>query len=183
MFRTLIRAALASTALAAAPVLAAPGGIAGAPVGLPGGGAGANVGVGAGSNMGVGLGSMNPNAGAGVGLGAQGTLNSPALDAHTQGRLNSQGSLHASPTGIAHASVNSVLKNNVVVSGPLTGLTSGMTVNFNGAAVGTVQRVIASSDGTVRRVMVVGTNGRLVSLSPTTLTLSGGVLTTTSFRG
>lgn len=100
-----------------------------------------------------------------------------------QGRVNSQGPLHASATGIAHASSNSVLNVGPVTMGALAGLASGATVQFNGNAVGTVQRVITSSDGTVRRVLVTDTNGRTVSLSPDTLSYSGGVLTTTSFRG
>lgn len=96
----------------------------------------------------------------------------------------SQGPLHASATGIAHANSHSVLAGGgTVVSGPLAGLSAGTAVMFNGNTVGTVRQVISSSDGTVRRVLVTATNGRTVSLSPTTLTFSGGVLTTTTFRG
>lgn len=95
----------------------------------------------------------------------------------------SQGPMHASATGIAHANAHSVLSGGSTSGGTLTGLTTGMAVQFNGNTVGTVSRVVTSADGTVRRVLVTGTDGRTHSLSPTDLTLSGGVLTTTTFRG
>jgi hypothetical protein len=163
MYRKLLAAAVASTALVAAPAFAQHG---------PGGGHGPGPAGGLGTNVGghVGLGSMG---GPGTNVG---------VDTRAQARVNSQGPAHASPTGIAHANINSVLKGGAVVGGPLTGLTTGMTVNFNGNAVGTVQRIVTSNDGTVRRVLVTTTDGRMVSLSPSTLALSGGVLTTTRFR-
>jgi hypothetical protein len=95
----------------------------------------------------------------------------------------SQGPAHASATGIAHANSHSVLAGGTVTGGSLAGLTTGTAVQFNGNTVGTVSRIVTSADGTVRRVLVTGTNGQTYSLSPTTLTFSGGVLTTTSFRG
>jgi len=110
-------------------------------------------------------------------------LGTDTTGSRVTGRVNSQGALHASPTGIAHASANSVLKGSTVVSGLLTGLAAGMPVSFNGNTVGTVNRIVTSNDGTVRRVLVTGTDGRTYSLSPTTLSLSGGILTTTTFRG
>ena len=159
MFRNVLTAAFASAAFAAAPALAQPGGgHGGPPGGHPGGGP-----------------PMTHPGGGPTGSGLP--------DAAMQGRMNSMGPEYASPTGIAHANENSVLKGATTVSGPLTGLTTGMTVNFDGSAVGTVSRIVASNDGTIRRVLVTDMNGRTVSLSPNSLALEGGVLTTTRFRG
>jgi hypothetical protein len=95
----------------------------------------------------------------------------------------SQGPVHASATGVAHANQHSVLAGGSVTGGALTGLTTGTAVQFNGSTVGTVSRIMTSSDGTVRRVLVTTTDGRTVSLSPRDLSVSGGVLTATTFRG
>jgi hypothetical protein len=195
MFRTILTAALASSAFAAAPALAQ-NAHAGGGMGLGVGGPAGGMGLGANANMGGGpagaaldarmnsMGSMNASP---TGIMHANPNSALDVDATTgtriHGRANSQGLLHASPTGVAHANANSVLKGNTVVSGPLAGLAAGMTVQFNGSAFGTVSRIATSSDGTVRRVMVTGTNGKLYSLSPSTLTLSGGILTATKVRG
>ena len=113
---------------------------------------------------------------------AGGTLTTTARftginDSAAQARLNSQGPAHASPTGIAHANQHSVL-----YGAPTTGVTAvsvGMPVFSNGAQVGSVYRVV-TANGTITRVLVQGTNGRIYSLSPNTLTSSGGMLTTSS---
>jgi len=99
-----------------------------------------------------------------------------------QARANSQGPLHASATGIAHANQNSVLAG-ASTSTRLTGVTSGMAVLQNGTQIGTVQRVVTNGQGLIVRVLVRGASGRIFSLSPTQLSLSGGMLTTTGIRG
>ena len=97
---------------------------------------------------------------------------------NSQARANSQGPLHASPTGIAHANSHSVLAG--ASSGTaLTGVSVGMPLLSNGTQVGTVYRVV-TANGVITRVLVQGTNGRIYSLSPTTLATSGGSLTTTA---
>jgi hypothetical protein len=100
--------------------------------------------------------------------------------ANVQGRANSQGPMHASATGIAHANSHSVLAG---TSAGLTGVSAGMAVFRNGTQLGTVQRVVTNGSGQIVRVLVQDANGRMLSLSPTNLALSGGVLTTTSIRG
>lgn len=98
-----------------------------------------------------------------------------------QGRVNSQGPAHASATGIAHANQHSVLSGASRTT--LSGVSVGMPLFKNGTQVGTVYRVV-SGNGTIRRVLVQGTNGRIYSLSPSALVASGGSLTTTaSLRG
>lgn len=98
-------------------------------------------------------------------------------DAAARGRMNSQGPVHASATGIAHANQHSVLAGARIPTP--TGVSVGMPVFENGMQVGTVTRVI-SANGMIRRVLVQGTNGRTFSLSPNVLTASGGMLTTTA---
>ena len=105
-----------------------------------------------------------------------GTFANPAIGV-------SQGPAHASATGIAHANSHSVLAGGTVTGGSLAGLTLGTAVQMNGNTIGTVQRIVTSNDGNVRRVLVTGTDGRMISLSPSNLTFSGGVLTTTTLRG
>jgi sporulation protein YlmC with PRC-barrel domain len=100
--------------------------------------------------------------------------------ANSNARLNSQGLMHASPTGIAHANSRSVLAGGTVVSGSLAGLTTGLTVNTSsGTTLGQVSQIVTGSDGSVRLVIVTSPTGRMVRLSPTTLSISGGVVTTT----
>jgi hypothetical protein len=70
-----------------------------------------------------------------------------------------------------------------VVRGSLSGLTLGQRVTgTSGTTLGTVERISVSNDGSVRAVLVRGTDGRLYNLPPATLTLSNGVLVTTSTR-
>jgi hypothetical protein len=106
---------------------------------------------------------------------------SVGVASRTQARANSQGPVHASATGIAHANQNSVLAGASSAT-PLTGVTAGMSVMQNGAQVGTVQRVLTNGQGTIVRVLVQGSNGRIYSLSPTQLSLSGSTLTATGIR-
>jgi hypothetical protein len=103
-------------------------------------------------------------------------INSSA-DMAAQARLNSQGPLHASATGLAHANSHSVLAGGSTTA--LTGVSVGMPLLSNGTQVGTVYRVV-TANGVVTRVLVQGTNGRMYTLAPNTLTASGGSLTTTA---
>jgi len=106
---------------------------------------------------------------------------SVGVASNTQARANSQGPVHASATGIAHANQHSVLAGASTTT-PLTGVTAGMAVSQNGTQVGSVQRVLTNGQGTIVRVLVQGSNGRIYSLSPTQLTFSGGTLTATGIR-
>ena len=101
---------------------------------------------------------------------------------NAQARLNSQGPAHASATGVAHANAHSVLAGGTSVAA-LSNVSVGMPLFSNGSQVGTVYRVV-TANGRIARVLVQGTNGRIYSLSPSSLTASGGSLTTTvSLRG
>jgi sporulation protein YlmC with PRC-barrel domain len=103
-------------------------------------------------------------------------VNTPAATTiSAQGRMNSQGPLHASATGIAHANSHSVLAGGSTTE--LTGVSVGMPLFSNGTQVGTVYRVV-TANGVITRVLVQGTNGRIYSLAPSTLTASGGSVTT-----
>lgn len=183
MFNKMLMAVMASTALASAPLLAAPGG-GGGGHGAAGGGHGASAGGNAGGNAG------------GIGGGPAGA----ALDA----RMNSMGLENASPTGVGHASPNSALSGNAtatvrtnssagmdrmfpgtrastsIKTGSLAGVSTGMTLTSNGTTVGTVQQIRTSSDGTVRVVVVQGTNGRMFAIPVNKLTLANGTLATTA---
>jgi len=99
----------------------------------------------------------------------------------SRARVNSQGPLHASATGIAHANSRSVLASGSATR--LTGVSVGMPLFSNGTQVGTVYRVV-TANGVVTRVLIQGTNGRIYSLAPRTLTASGGsVMTSATLRG
>ena len=117
-----------------------------------------------------------------------GTLSTTArlngINGSSQARLNSRGWLHASPTGIAHANFHSVLARGMVVSGSLAGLTKGLTVNTKtGTTLGTVSQIVTDSSGDIRLVIVTSPTGQTFRLSPSSLTLSGGRVTTTQTFG
>lgn len=195
MIRNIFTAAVATT-LAATPALGQPGGArgSGAVNANPNAGANANVNVntmGAPSSTALdarvnsrgpanasptGIENAHPNS---VLKTNTTTGNGPTT---VRGMGKAQARANASPTGIENANPNSVLKDNTVIAGPLTGLTEGAQVQFDGTTVGSVQRIVTSSDGTVRRVLVIGTDGRIRSLSPDDLTLDGTILITTEFR-
>ena len=176
MFRKVILCALASAAMIPVAAVAHPGGGGGGGMGGPPGGMG-------------GMGGMG-NAG---GMGGISDMGSTMRD---QGRLNSHGPAHASQTGIDHANSNSVLSgssNNTlntmfpdtkatksVSSGTLAGLTTGMTLMSNGTAVGTVQQIRTTGNGSVAVIIVQGTNGGFYAVPASKLTLSGGTLSTTA---
>lgn len=108
MIRKILTATLASAAMAvAAPAVAGPG---------HGNGGGVGGGIGAGANMG------------GIGGPSQAGLSA---------RMNSQGPLNASPTGISHASPNSVLN-------------SGTTTTTNTRAVNSQGLMHSSTNGIAR---------------------------------
>jgi hypothetical protein len=103
------------------------------------------------------------------------------VNGNSQATVNSQGPSHASPTGIAHASPNSVLARGAVASSTLPGLTTGLVVNnSSGTQVGTVTQVITGPDNTIRAVVVTSSSGKTYTLMPSTLSISGNVVTTTS---
>jgi hypothetical protein len=63
----------------------------------------------------------------------------------------------------------------------LTGVTSGMTVvDSTGTTIGTVTGIRTTGNGSAKSVQVTLTNGQVINLSSSSLSLSGGVLTTNS---
>jgi hypothetical protein len=176
MIRKILTATIAAGALAiAGPAIAGPGGGHGGNGGGHGGGVGAGANANAGAHMG-GAGQGGLNAGVNANLGGKVTTNT-----NDSGVLNSQGLLHASPNGIAHASPNSVLARGAVPGTSLTGLTNGLTVmNSGGTTIGTVSQVVTDTNGNIRLVIVTSPTGQMLRLAPSTLSISGGVVTTTA---
>lgn len=164
--------AAATAALLPAIATAHPGGGGGG----PGGGFGPPGGMGGMGNAG----GFGPGGPTGMGNGGFGGMGSSMRD---EGRLNSQGAQHASSTGIANANRNSVLAGTTatksVKSGLLAGLTTGTTLFSNGAAVGTVQQIRMTGNGSVAVVVVKATNGGLYAVPASKLSFSGGTLSTT----
>jgi hypothetical protein len=172
MIRNVISIALGGAALAlAAPSIAAPGG------GHGGGPSAAGVGARAGSQGPVnaspnGVLHSSPNSV------LHDTTTTPTVN--TNVKANSQGVLHANPNGISHSSSSSALARGAVASTALPGLTTGLTVNnSSGASIGTVSQIITGTDGSIRAVVVTSPTGQTTRLLPNTLTISGGVVTTT----
>ena len=187
MVRKVLTAALASAAIAiAAPAMAAPGGVGG---GL-GGGLGGGVGGGVGGGGGGGIGNM----------GGMGGPSQTGIDA----RAGSMGSMNASPSGIEHSNANSVLHDSTststtstttqpdvrglagtntttkVASGTFSGLTTGTTLYSSGTAVGTVQQIRTTGNGSVAVVVVKGTDGGFYAVPASKLSWAGGTLSTTA---
>jgi sporulation protein YlmC with PRC-barrel domain len=158
-----------------------------------GGGGGPPAGVGGGMGNAGGLGG---GIGGGFGNSGLGGASNIGITTRDASRINSQGPANASATGIAHANSNSVLSNasitnlnrifpgtrttTTVSSGALAGLTTGMTLMSNGTAVGTVQQIRTTGNGSVAVVIVQGTNGGFFAIPANKLTLSGGTLSTTA---
>ena len=165
MIRKILTASVASAAIfIAGPALAAPGGgHAGGPMGHPGGG---------------------PNIGASTNINAHANAHVD-INGNATNAVNSQGLLHASPNGIAHASPNSVLGRGAVTSTTLPNLTTGLNVqNGNGTMIGQVSQVVTDSSGNIRLVIVTNsTTGQTFRLAPSTLTINGGTVMTTSTTG
>ena len=132
--------------------------------------------------------SGSPPTGVGAGGGARGpsmTIQSPTLgtsaNVNAQATLHSEGPENASATGISHSSSNSVLARGSVSSNSLPGLTTGLTVNnSSGTSIGTVSQVITGTDGSIRAVVVTSPTGQTFRLPPSSLSISGNVVTTTS---
>lgn len=170
-------AVLGSTAiLMAASALAAPGGGHGAAGPQAGAGAAANANVGMGS-----MGAMHANPNSALNRTTAPTTNTTSYNPNSPAAQHSQALQHASPTAIAHANQNSVLARGAVSSSTLTGLTTGLTVNNSGGtAVGTVSQIITGPNDTIRAIVVTSSTGQTYTLSANSLTISGGVVTTSS---
>lgn len=169
--RSILCAFAAAAIIPAGGVLAqhAPGG--GPPGGMPSGAMGSPGGM---------SGGMQGGMSGGMHGGMQTDMNSIGVQTRDQARMNSQGPANASATGVAHANSNSVLAGTTSGGTTLTGITTGMALMQGTTQVGTVQRIVTNGKGVITRVMVTGTNGRTYSLSPHSLSLSGGVLSTTA---
>ena len=177
MHRKLLIAALfGGAAILAAPAAAQHG---------PGGGhGGPPSGVGGPGNAG-GFGAGGPNGMGNGGMGMPGGMGDTGVSTRDTARMNSQGPANASPTGVANANQNSVLfpgttATTTVTSGTLAGLATGTTLLSNGQAVGTVQQIRTTGQGSVAVVIVQGTNGHLYAIPANKLTFSSGTLTTTA---
>ena len=88
--------------------------------------------------------------------------------------------MHASFRSIERASPRSALARGAVQAGVLPGLNTGLTVKGNGGAtIGTVSRIVTGTDGKIRLVVATSPTGRTIRLLPNTLSISGGIVTTT----
>jgi len=182
MFRKVILCAIASAAMI--PVSAAAqrggGGMGGPPSGMGGHGPGVGAGGAMGNSGGMGMGAS----GGTFGAGGTRDLSDFSSSRRDQARMNSQGPSHASATGISNANENSVLAGTTatrtVTRGPLVGLTTGTTLLSNGTAVGTVQQIRTTGNGSVAVVVVKGTNGGLYAVPANKLTFNSGTLSTTA---
>jgi hypothetical protein len=178
MFRKSFMALAGSTAIIiAVPALAAPGGNGGRH-----GNADEMAGANAGANVnGMGAMQASPNASFNRPVTSTTTGAATINSNGTAALQNSQGPNHASPTGIAHANQNSVLARGAVSSTALAGLTTALSVqNSGGTSIGTVSQVVTGSDGSIRLVIVTSPTGQTFRLAPSTLSISGSVVTTTS---
>lgn len=185
MIRNVWICALASAAMGTV-ASAGPGGHGG---GGGGEGRGALMSVGGGGGGGADAGSRGMGGFGGIGDAstrgaANGRMNDVGATNSEASRINSQALMHASKTGIDHASENSVLAGTIstpkVTSGALSGLTAGTTLYSNGVAVGTVQQIRTRGNGAAAIVLVKGTNGGIYAVPASKLTLSGGRLSTTA---
>ena len=169
MIRKILTASIASAAIAiAGPALAGPG--------HSGGGAGGPHGGGVGSAAGT-MGTVRGNS-----MNAPGQMTTAPTTNPAAGV--SQGPAHASVTGIAHANAHSVLASGAVPASALPGLTTQLNVtNANGTSIGTVSQIVTDSSGNIRLVIVTSPTGQTFRLSPTTLAINGGMVTTTSTIG
>ena len=197
MFRNILGTALVGAAISAAgPAMAAPGG------GGGGHGGGPSAGMRGGFEAPFGPSMAGPSHVSGSAhmaiptrLNSQGMLHASshgivrsntrsALHARAAARVRgakSQALMHASLTAIAHASPRSALARASVPTSALPGLTTGLTVKGSGGAtIGTVSRIVTGTDGRIRLLVATSSSGRTVRLAPNTLSISGGVVTTSS---
>lgn len=71
-----------------------------------------------------------------------------------------------------------------VPASSLPGLAAGLTVQTSaGKRIGRISQVITGPDGSIRKVIVVSPVGNLFKVSPTSLTVEGGVVMTTEAHG
>jgi hypothetical protein len=122
-----------------------------------------------------------------LGRGTATTTTGPATSsganysASSQGAVHSQALQHASPTAIAHANSNSVLARGAVSSSTLSGLNTGLAVETSsGTTLGTVSQIITGPNNMVRAVVVTSATGQTYTLPANSLSVSGGIVTTTS---
>ena len=96
-----------------------------------------------------------------------------------EARSGSRAPVRASSRARTRANANSVIAGTSV--GAAAALRSGMVVrDTNGVTIGTVSRVLVDGDGRVRNVLVRSADrSRTIPLSPTALSVSGGVVTST----
>ena len=184
--KSLMAAAASAAIVIAAPAFAQGHGGGGGAGGPPGGGGSpaASVSQGPTNASPTGIGNANENSVLSTGAApptATPPTTSGTVGSKSQATVHSQGPANASPTGISHASSNSVLARGAVESSTLPGLTTGLVVNnSSGTQVGTVSRVITGPNNTIRAVVVTSTSGKSYTLAPSTLSISGSVVTTTS---
>ena len=95
-----------------------------------------------------------------------------------EARSGSRAPLRASARARARANENSAVHGIALTS---TSLRTGMLVrDTNGVTIGTVSRVLVDGDGTVRNVLVRSADrSRTIPLSPSVLSVSGDVVTST----
>lgn len=101
-------------------------------------------------------------------------------DGASNGRVNRQGPANASATGVANANANAGLASTTAPD--LTTLRAGQTVrNAAGTTLGTISKIERTADGTIKNVLVAGADGqkKVMRLAPSSLSLSGDVVTTT----
>jgi hypothetical protein len=179
----ILTAAVASAAFVAVPALAKPGG------GQGQGQANAPAGSPAGPAMDARINSVGPANASPNGIensSPNSVLQTNPVTTDTPPATNpatgtSQGPANASPNGIARANSRSVLAGGAVAADTLPGLTTGLTVQSStGTEIGTVSQVVTGSDGSIRMVIVTSPSGETFRLMPTTLSISGDVVTTTS---
>ena len=177
MFHKLMAAAASAAILVAAPAFAQGHSGGGAPGGAPGGGMGhAN-----GNSMPSTMPTAPTAPTTTTTTPTTGTTTDTNFSTNSQATVHSQGPANASPNGIAHANSNSVLAPGAVSSTTLPGLTTGLAVNNStGTQVGTISRVITGPNNTIRAVVVTTASGKTYTLPPSSLTISGSVVTTTS---
>lgn len=191
MIRKIFAASVATVAIAfAGPALAGP-------ARAGGGSAGANAEMNPGASARMNAGAMGGPSHAGINarVNSQGLANASATGSSHASRNsvlssgtttiprapNSQGLQHASTTAIANANSASVLARGAVPSTSLPGLTTGLTVqNSSGTDIGTVSQVVTDSSGNVRLVVVTSSTGQTYRLAPSTLSISGSTVTTTT---
>ena len=190
MLRNILSTALVGAAIVVAgPALAGPGGGGGhggaAPIGMRGG-----FGAAMGPSMGGpsrGIVNQRVNSQGMLDASSRGVARSntrSALHAQATTRVRgatSQSLMHASLNAISRASPRSALARASVPRSALPGLATGLTVRGNGGAtIGTVSRIVTGTDGRIRLLVATSSSGRTIRIAPNTLSISGGVVTTTS---